>query len=147
MRHIIIFTTLLVAVSGCSKSNNPVSTTTISGTLQYSLTSSKESYTIHDTLNVTLTARNVGSTTDTVAIGSAVLCTWSLENSSRKVMFSGANNGSLVGFIPIAPGKSEVVDEWIYTLVDSSGNALPAGFYTFYVNYGQNLLSLKLTVQ
>ena len=147
MKHVVIFATLLVMVSGCTKGNNPVSNTATSGTLQYSLTSSKETYTTHDTLNVTLTARNVGSTTDTVGIGSALLCTWSLKNTSGKVMFSGANRGNMVSFVPIAPGQSKVIDAWIYALVDSSGNPLPAGSYTFNVDYIENLLSLNLTVQ
>lgn len=146
MKHVLILMTLILMVAGCTSTKNPVSVA--SGTLQYILTTAKQAYTADDTLFFTLTVRNVGSTTDTVAIGDAMLCTWSLKNTSGAVMYSGQGpTGNLIGRLPVAPGESKVIDGWTHGLADSSGSPLPAGSYTFAVDYASHLASVGLSVQ
>ena len=77
MKDILIFMTLMLMVAGCSSTKNPVSAS--SDMLQYTLSTSKVTYIAHDTLQFALTVHNAGSSTDTVAFGDAILCTWSLR--------------------------------------------------------------------
>ncbi len=146
MKHLLILMTLMLMVAGCTGTKNPVSAG--SGTLQYILTTAKPTYTPGDTLNFTLTVHNVGSTTDTVAIGDAILCIWSLKNATGAVMYSGqAPTGNMIGLLPVAPSDSKVIDAWTHSLTDSSGSPLPTGSYTFAVDYGSYLASVGLSVQ
>jgi hypothetical protein len=150
MKHILLLATVVMIMGGCSNSNNPVASTSEtvnSGTLQYTLSIPKEIYTTQDTLNVTLIAHNIGSVTDTMRIGSAVLCEWSLNNASGKVMFSGKATGNSFTLAYIPPGESKLVDAWIHALTDSNGNPLTPDSYSFNVNYSGNLFSLHLIVQ
>ena len=146
MKQVIIFIILMVMVAGCTSTNNPAAAT--SDTLQYTLSTAKPTYTVGDTLHFTLTVRNFGSTTDTVAIGDAILCTWSLKSASGAVMYSGrAPMGNLIGLLPVVPGESNVIDRWTHGLNDSTGSPLPAGSYTFSVNYASHPASVGLSVE
>ena len=145
MKQALVFITLMLAVAGCSSTQNPVSAG--SGTLQYTLTTAKQTYTAGDTLHFTLSAHNVGSATDSVAIGDAILVTWSLKNTSGAVMYSGQGpTGGLIGLLPVAPGDTKVIDAWTHGLTDSSGTALPTGSYTFAVDYAGHPASVDLAV-
>jgi len=146
VKHALIFMTLMLVAAGCTSTKNPVSAG--SGTLQYILTTAKQTYTAGDTLHFTLSVHNVGSATDSVAIGDAILITWSLKNTSSAVMYSGqAPTGNLIGLVPVAPGDSKVIDAWTHGLTDSSGSPLPTGSYTFAVDYGTHFASADLSVQ
>ena len=146
MKHILILMTLMLMVASCTTTKNPVSAS--SGTLQYILTTAKPTYAPGDTLNFKLTVHNVGSTIDTVAIGDAILCTWSLKNTSGAVMYSAQSpTGNMIGLLPVAPGESKVIDAWTHSLTDSSGSPLPPGSYTFAVDYASHLASVGLSVQ
>ena len=146
MKHLLILMTLMLMVAGCTGTKNPVSAG--SDTLQYTLTTAKQTYNAGDTLHFTLAVHNVGSTTDTVAIGDAILCTWSLKNATGAVMYSGqAPTGNMIGLLPVAPGESKGIDTWTHSLTDSSGSPLPTGSYTFAVDYGSYLASVGLSVQ
>lgn len=75
MKQVAILTTILVTVSGCSSTNNPVSpiTDTInSDNLQVTFSIPRPSYGMHDTLTATTTAYNPES--DTVSF--VVPCCW-----------------------------------------------------------------------
>jgi len=131
-------------VMGCTK--NPVSAN--SGTLKYTLSTAKKTYTVGDTLHFTLSVRNTGFTTDTVATGDAILCTWSLKNASGGVMYSGEDpTGNMVALTPLAPGKSKIIQDWTHALTDSTGSPLPTGPYTFAVDYARNPASITLNVK
>ena len=146
MKHALVFMTLMLLAAGCSSTKNPVSAS--SGTLQYVLTTAKQTYTADDTLHFTLTVHNVGCKTDSVAIGDAILVTWSLKNTSGAVMYSGqAPTGGLIGLLPVAPGNSKEIDAWTHTLTDSSGSTLPTGSYTFAADYAGHPASVGLNVQ
>ncbi len=145
MKHALIVTALMFMAAGCS-TKNPVSAG--SGTLQYVLTTARRSYIPGDTLHFMLSVQNTGSATDTVAVGDAILVTWSLKNTSGAVMYSGqAPTGGMIGFLPVPPGDSKGIDSWTHALTDSSGNVLPAGSYTFTVDYGSHLAAVALSVQ
>ena len=144
MKHVLIFMALMFMVVGCTK--NPVSAN--SGTLKYILSTAKKTYTADDTLHFTLTVRNTGFTTDTVATGDAILRKWSLKKASGSVIYSGEGPyGNMIGLSPIAPGESMVIDGWTHSLTDSTGNPLPTGSYTFAVDYSGNLASIALSIK
>jgi hypothetical protein len=146
MKDILIFMTLMLMVAGCSSTKNPVSAS--SDMLQYTLSTAKETYIAHDTLHFALTVHNAGSSTDTVAIGDAILCTWSLRNASGAMMYSGENlTGNLIGLLPVASGESKVIDTWTHSLTDSVGRSLPTGSYRFAVDYGNHVAFVGLSVQ
>ena len=146
MKLVLLLGMLLVAVDGCSNTSNPA--TTSFGTLQYTLSTAHAAYTIEDTLDFSLVVRNVGSVADTVLMGDAILSTWSLKNTSGKLMLSGEDaTGNMVALIPIAPGQSKLVREWIHGVTDSSGGFLSPGSYMFEVDYADHLVSIGISVR
>ncbi len=90
---------------------------------------------------------NTSSVTDSLMIGDAFFFTWALKKSSGKVMFSFQNTVNEFGFDPISPGQSMLVERFTHALTDSSGNPLPAGHYSFNVDYAGTRLSLDLTIE
>ncbi len=62
-------------------------------------------------------------------------------------MFSFQNTVNEFGFDPISPGQSMLVERFTHALTDSSGNPLPAGHYSFNVDYAGTRLSLDLTIE
>jgi hypothetical protein len=116
-----------------------------SGTLQYTFASPKATYGAQDTLDATLTVHDVGSTTDTLAVGG--LFTWSLQNSSgQAVVFGGGANNS-ISLVPINPGESEEIGRIYQVIADTSGKAVSPGSYTLNVDDNQILFSFKLSIE
>ena len=129
---------------GCNK--NPVSAN--SGTLKYTLSTAKKTYTAADTLHFTLSVRNTGLTTDTVTTGDAIHASWSLKNASGDVMYSGQYPvGNMIIQVPVAPGESKVIDWWTHSLTNSAGSPLRTGSYTFAVDFSGHPASIGLNVK
>ena len=131
-------------IVGCNK--NPVSAN--SGTLKYTLSTAKKTYTADDTLHFTLSVRNIGFTTDTVITGDAIQASWSLKNASGNVMYSGHDPvGFMMMQILVAPGESKVIDRWTHSVTNSTGSPLRTGSYTFAVDFSGHPASIGLNVK
>ncbi len=92
MKQIAIFATLLIMISGCSSTSNPVSpiTDTIqSHNLQFTFSIPRPSYGIHDTLVATMKAYNPGDTTVIVYVPVCWSIAWyAIQDSSGTTRFS-----------------------------------------------------------
>ncbi len=130
MRCLFLFASALVVLSGCSQSENPVTSDTVqSGTLQFTLAIPKATLGVHDTLQATVVAKNVGTTADTIADGVS-LFSWTLQNESGEtIMFGGGGNWVIIS-LPIQPGQSQTIYQVKQVIADTSGKAVVPGPYT-----------------
>jgi hypothetical protein len=140
----------LIIMNGCSQNSNPISSTsdTIkSGTLQYTFSTPKALYGIHDTLNAAFAVYNDGVTTDTIAVGDG-LFRWSLQNVAGKTIMFGGGSNNVVERLPINPGQRKQIYFINQIIADTSGKAVVPGSYSLNAALHTTLsFSLKLSIQ
>jgi hypothetical protein len=150
MRRIFIFAILVLALGGCSKSNPvaPESENLQSGTLQYTLTTSKTTYASNDTLKATLIVHNTGTTTDTITVGDGTF-QWFLQNAKgQTIMSGGLISDNVIALVPIKPGESKEIDTINKIILDSSGKTLSLGIYTLKATLHPSIsFSLNLMIE
>ena len=158
MKYIIFLFVSLIIFNGCK--NNTVapgndlslSSSQTQNGIVYTLSVSKLTYSVHDTLNIKLSAFNQTMVTDTIVTGlSPYLFNWTLKNSAGKVIMSGPMIGTaLVQQVPLNSQQEIRLYQLNQAIRDQLDEPINAGSYILewnLNNHGTPYLSLKLNIE
>ena len=151
MKHnsLLLFTFLTIA--GCK--NNSVAPTEmptlsvsmVNDNMKYTFAIPKSSFSIHDTLQATMTVTDVGTLPETLQVNYGWLA-WTLKDSVGRTVAYGPRVVSMYLITEIIkPQESALTGAISQTLVDTTGYQLQPGSYLLSVT--NSSLSLNLTIQ
>ncbi len=146
---LLLFTFMILPVfAGCGKNSNPVSDSDSvgSGTLHYTLFSSKTIYDPGDTLQAEVTVQNSGSATETITVGDG-LFHWALLNPIGDTVMAGGVSSTFEELIPADSGKTETLYSIDRVLVASPGHTLTAGVYSLKAEVNPMSFELRLSIR
>ncbi len=168
MRHILILSVVLFAISGCDLQNwdaGPItrwttarrtisgqilSVTCVRDSIFYTLSVPRGSLGIHDTLAATLTVNNQSSATDTLmfSAGSFSLTSfWWLTNANGDTVMS-QPPVFIPRLVPVLLGPHHSLSQMVVykSLVDASGAPLRPGLYTLHEQFDGLHFALDIVV-
>lgn len=149
-RKTMFFTTalmLLALIDGCGKGGNPLSSsdTVQSGTLQYTFTSSKTTYSPGDTLSATVSVHNTGSTQEVITVGDG-LFQWELINPGGDTVMSGGVSATSEELVPADSGKTVKLYTIDRVLEAAPGKTLQVGSYSLKAEVHPMSFILRLSI-
>ncbi len=147
-KYLFFIILILFLINGCSSKSNPISFNTgtqQSGSLQYTLTTSKSSYSLNDTLKAAVTVHNTGTETDTIVVGSS-LFTWSLQSNNGQTIMTRGGYNWVVMLQPVEPGQTLKIYSINQVIRNESGKSFTAGKYFLDATMHQVSLSISLVI-
>ena len=155
MRCFILALSIVLIISSCKKSSNPVTSVTnpavsvsqVKDSMQYTFAIPKAVFGIHDTLNGSVTALNQSAEPETLIISEGDF-QWSLKNDSGRTVMSGPErNPYPIAQVIFNPHQSKAIFEVYQAIKDTSGAPVIAGPYTLQGLYDSMLFTLDLSLQ
>jgi hypothetical protein len=148
MRYIFFFAILILIISGCDDNPaSPNSDTIHSGSLQYTFSTPKTTYTVSDILKANVTVLNTGSVPDTIAVGDGIF-QWSLQDQNGQTIIIGGGHNDVIAITIIKPGELKKIYSINQLIADSSGKNVSPGSYILKAKlYTSMSFSLNLMIK
>jgi hypothetical protein len=158
MRLIFALIGLLLFNNGCKENSDTItsvkedgkiitSANQVSNDLQYTLSTPKASFGIHDTLIAAVSVYNQASVSETLLVG-PVLFKWSLKNDSGRTILSGPTIVPLYLYsLVLSSHQSKEIYFIHQAIADISGQPVIPGPYVLNVSIGSISLSLNLLLR
>lgn len=149
MRNLFIIVSLLFIINGCSQNSNPLTTSVAikSRKLLFTLSVSKTTYAVNDTLKAIMSVYNYGTIANTVVVGGGQF-DWSLQDGNGQIIMSGGIPDNLLRILTINPGQTEQIYRINEKITGMSGKAVNPGTYDLNASLRQGpTFMLRLSIQ
>ncbi|HVN48680.1 MAG TPA: hypothetical protein VMU30_07650 [Bacteroidota bacterium] len=146
MRKIFVTSCIILLLGGCRDKSNPMgpnteeSVSNSSNNTLYTFSVSKSILGIFDTLDMTVSATNLGNTPDSIIV-SDYEYTWSLTNISGQTVASGPTViSNLISTVVLSSHQTQVLYHLGFTMADIFRSPIPTGMYSLHWNMRSGLL-------